>query len=146
MPDQSSQSVLVAAQPAEIMAVIGDFPNYPRWAEALTECEVLSWFADGSAEQVRFTLDAGMLKDTYVLAYTWAGTGLRVDWRLVSSQVQRSHEGSYVLLPVGRQTEVTYALSLELDLPLITVFKRRAEQAIMDTALKSLKQRVESAR
>jgi ribosome-associated toxin RatA of RatAB toxin-antitoxin module len=143
MPDQSSQSVLVAAQPAEILAVIGDFASYPEWAESVQVCEVLSRHRDGSADQVRFVIDSGLIQDDYVLAYVWDEGRLRVDWELVSGQLQRSQAGSYVLLPQGRQTQVTYTLAVDLTLPLIALLKRRAEKAIMDIALKSLKRRVE---
>jgi hypothetical protein len=143
VPDQSVQSVVITAQPAEVMAVIGDFATYPEWAGSVLLCEVLSRHADGSADQVRFVIDAGMVRDDYVLAYVWAADGLRVDWSLVSSQVQRSQQGSYALVSRARVTEVTYTLSVDVTVPLIAVFKRRAEQAIMDIALTSLKQRVE---
>jgi hypothetical protein len=145
MPVRSTQAVVVAAQPAEIMAVVADFPSYPDWAEAVVTCEVLSAHPDGCPERVRFVLDAGMVEDDYVLAYEWPPGGLRVDWALVSSRVQRSHDGSYLLRPAGPRTEVTCALSLDLDLPTLGVFRRQAERVIMDTALKSLKRRVESA-
>ena len=143
MADRSSQSVTVAAQPAEILSVIGDFARYPEWADSVTTCEVLTWHADGSADQVRFVVDAGMIQDDFVLAYTWDESRLRVDWQLVRGQLQRAHVGSYALEPQGRQTLVTYTLSLDLTLPLLALFKRRAEKAIMDIALKSLKKRVE---
>jgi hypothetical protein len=146
VPDRSQQSVVIAAQPAEVMAVIGDFATYPQWADSVMSCEVLSRHRDGQADQVRFVIDAGMIRDDYVLAYTWHPGGLRADWSLVSSQVQRSQEGSYALVPQGRTTEVTYTLAVDVTVPLIAVFKRRAEQAIMDIALKSLKGRVEGGR
>ena len=146
MSDASQQSVVIAAQPAEVMAVIGDFAAYPEWAESVLVCEVLGRHRDGQADQVRFVIDAGMIRDDYVLAYTWDRSGLRVDWSLVSSQVQRSQDGSYALVPHGRTTEVTYTLAVDVTVPLIAVFKRRAEQAIMDIALKSLKGRVEGGR
>jgi hypothetical protein len=128
------------------MAVIGDFPSYPEWAESVLACEVLSRHPDGQAERVRFVIDAGMIRDDYVLAYTWDTGGLRVEWSLVSSHVQRSQQGSYLLVPRARATEVTYTLAVDVTVPLIAVFKRRAEQAIMDIALKSLKGRVERGR
>jgi polyketide cyclase/dehydrase/lipid transport protein len=146
VPDASQQSVVIAAQPAEVMGVIGDFAAYPEWAESVLVCEVLSRHRDGQADQVRFVIDAGMIRDDYVLAYTWDRSGLRVGWSLVSSQVQRSQDGSYALVPQGRTTEVTYTLAVDVTVPLIAVFKRRAEQAIMDIALKSLKGRVEGGR
>jgi hypothetical protein len=128
------------------MSVIGDFPGYPDWAESVQLCEVVSVHPDGSADQVRFVIDAGMIKDDYVLAYRWGADGLRVEWSLVTSQVQRSQEGSYTLVPQGRATEVTYTLAVDVTLPLLALFKRRAEQAIMDVALASLKRRVERGR
>jgi hypothetical protein len=81
-----------------------------------------------------------------VLAYTWDPGQLRVDWQLVSGRLQRSQTGSFVLLPEGAQTLVTYTLSVDLTLPLLALFKRRAEKTILEIALKLLKQRVEGAR
>ena len=58
---------------------------------------------DGTrARQVRFTMDAGLLKDTYELAYSWAPNGMSVSWDLVTAQLQKNQHGSYVLKPVGR--------------------------------------------
>jgi carbon monoxide dehydrogenase subunit G len=146
MPEPSSQSVLIAAQPAEVLSVISDFARYPEWADSMTLCEVLTWHVDGSADQVRFVIDAGMIQDDYVLAYTWDPGQLRVDWQLVSGRLQRSQTGSFALLPEGAQTLVTYTLSVDLTLPLLALFKRRAEKTILEIALKLLKQRVEGAR
>jgi hypothetical protein len=135
--------VIIAAQPAEILSVIGDFARYPEWADSLRLCEVLTRHPDGTPDQVRFVIDAGMIQDDYVLAYSWDETRLRVGWELVSGQLQRSQTGSFVLLPQGAQTQVTYTLAVDLAVPLLSLFRRRAEQTIMDIALKLLKKRVE---
>ncbi|MFL6128086.1 MAG: SRPBCC family protein [Mycobacteriales bacterium] len=150
MADQSTQSIVIDAPPAAIMAVIADFPAYPRWAASVKSAEVVSTLPDGRAEQVRFVLDAGVVKDDYVLAYEWSGDE-RVDWRLVRGQMQKSQQGSYVLRPLGGSatsassgpTEVTYHLAVDLAIPMLGMFKRKAEKVIMDTALKELKKRVE---
>jgi len=142
MADQSTQSIVIAAEPAAIMAVIGDFPAYPQWAGSVKSAEVLSTGPDGRAEQVKFLLDAGPVKDEYVLDYQWTGDQ-RVDWRLVRAQMQRSQQGSYVLVPRGPVTEVTYNLAVDLMIPMLGMLKRKAERVIMDTALKELKKRVE---
>jgi hypothetical protein len=141
MADQSTQSIVIAAPPAAIMAVIGDFAAYPQWAGSVKSAEVLSTGPDGKPEQVRFRLDAGPIKDEYVLAYTWAAE--RVDWTLVKAQMQKSQQGSYVLVPRGDTTEVTYHLAVDLTIPMLGMLKRKAERVIMDTALKELKKRVE---
>jgi ribosome-associated toxin RatA of RatAB toxin-antitoxin module len=148
MADQSTQSIMIDASPAEIMAVIADFAAYPEWAGSVKSAEVISTGPDGRAEQVRFVIDAGVVKDDYVLAYRWSDDE-RVDWELVRGQVQKAQQGSYVLRPAGESgpgpsTEVTYHLAVELAIPMLGMFKRKAEKVIMDTALKELKKRVES--
>jgi uncharacterized membrane protein len=143
MADESSQSITIAAAPAEVMAVVADFDSYPAWADGIRSVEVLDRGQDGRARQVRFLLDAGVVKDDYVLAYDWAGDDSRVDWRLVKGQLQRAQRGSYQLRPTGAGTEVVYTLSVDLAMPMLGVLKRKAEKVIMDTALRKLKARVE---
>ena len=142
MADQSTQSIVIDAPPAAVMAVIADFPAYPHWAASVKSAEVVSTRPDGRAEQVRFVLDAGVVKDDYVLAYEWSGDD-KVEWRLVRGQMQKSQQGSYVLTPRGGATEVTYYLAVDMAIPMLGMFKRKAEKVIMDTALKELKKRVE---
>jgi hypothetical protein len=143
MADQSTQSIVIGAPPAAIMAVIGDFAAYPEWAGSVKATEVLSTGADGRPAQVKFMLDAGPIKDEYVLDYAWSGDE-RVDWTLVRANMQKSQQGSYVLVPRGATTEVTYHLAVDLVIPMLGMLKRKAEKVIMDTALKELKKRVES--
>lgn len=147
MVDQSTQSIVIEAPAARIMAVIADFAAYPEWAAAVKETEVLSRTSGDEAERVRFVLDAGVVKDTYVNVYQWAADGLSVSWELVEGQVQKAQRGKYSLNPLGEdRTEVTYSLAVDLAIPMIGMFKRKAEKMIMDTALKELKRRVEGAR
>ena len=40
---------------------------------------------------------------------------------------------------------MTYRLAVDLNVPMLGMFKRKAEKMIMDTALKGLKKRVEAA-
>lgn len=143
MADESTQSIEVDAPPAEVMAVIADFPAYPEWANAVKSTEVLDEFEDGKAREVKFTLDAGPFKDVYTLAYEWASDGLCVDWQLVKGQMQKAQKGQYLLTPDGAKTRVTYTLSVQLAVPMIGLFRRKAEKMIMDIALKELKRRVE---
>lgn len=126
------------------MAVIADFDAYPTWVSAAKSVTVLTSGPDGKAETVRFELDAGMVKDTYELAYDWSADGLSVTWDLVRGDLQKAQHGSYRLAaePSGGTT-VTYELTVDLTIPMIGMFKRKAEKVITDTALKELKKRVE---
>jgi ribosome-associated toxin RatA of RatAB toxin-antitoxin module len=142
MADQSTQSIVVDASAAEVMAVIADFPAYPTWVAAAKQVEVLETGADGRARRVHFVLDAGAVKDDYVLEYTW-DDDRRVDWTLVQGQMQKRQVGSYALAESGGSTTVTYTISIDLTIPMLGLIKRKAEKVILDTALKELKKRVE---
>ncbi|KQS59773.1 cyclase [Geodermatophilus sp. Leaf369] len=143
MADQSTQSIVVDAPASDVMAVIADFPAYPQWVAAARTVEVLGTDADGRAEQVHFVLDAGAVSDDYVLAYTWDGDR-QVRWTLVQGQMQKRQDGSYTLVETDGRTEVTYAITIDLSIPMIGMIKRKAEKVILDTALKELKKRVEA--
>jgi uncharacterized membrane protein len=144
MADATSSSITIAAPPERVMEVIADFPAYPEWAEQVKSVEVLDSDGAGRAEQVRFTMDAGPIKDSYTLDYTWAPDGRSVSWTLVKGHIQRAQNGSYVLAGSGEQTTVTYSLAVDLNIPMIGMLRRKAEKVIIDTALKGLKRRVES--
>jgi hypothetical protein len=143
MPDQSTQSITIGAEPAVIMAVIADFDAYPVWAGSVKSAEVLEHGPDGRPLRVAFTLDAGILKDAYELVYVWTGDE-RVEWELVKGQMQRGQWGSYVLARSPSGTDVTYSLTVDLAIPMLGMLKRKAEKMVMDTALKELKKHVES--
>jgi hypothetical protein len=146
MAESSTRSIVIDAGVAQVAAVICDFPRYPEWTGALREAEVLEEYEDGYASQVRFVLDAGPLRDEYVLAYEYAADLARVEWRLVApSTVQRAQTGSYDLVDNGDGScTVTYTLEVELSIAMLGLFRRKAEKMIMDTALTELKRRVES--
>ena len=144
MTDQSTQSIVIDAPAADVMAVIADFPSYPQWVAAAKKVEVVEPGSDGRARRVHFVLDAGAVKDDYVLDYTWDGDR-KVSWNLVKGQMQKAQRGRYLLTPDGDKTKVTYTLSVQLAVPMIGLFRRKAEKMIMDIALKELKRRVEGA-
>jgi ribosome-associated toxin RatA of RatAB toxin-antitoxin module len=138
--DQTSATIEIAARPEEIMAVIAEFADYPAWVDSITSAEVLST-EDGRAQTVQMVLDHPLVKDTYVLAYDWQPTDVR--WHLVEGCFLKAMDGSYALRPKGTVTAVTYTLAVDVNLPMIGMFKRKAEKTIVDGALQGLKKRVE---
>ena len=144
MADQTSSSIVVDAAPADVMAVIADFPAYPAWVQGMKSVEVVQE-RDGVAEQVHFELEATPIKDSYTLVYDWHGDE-SVTWALGSAgRMLRRLDGAYRLSGTGDSTEVTYDLAVELGVPLIGVLRRKAEKVIIDTALRGLKTRVEGS-
>jgi hypothetical protein len=69
MASRATSSIAVAAPRADVMAVIADFASYPEWASAVRSAEVVGRDSDGRASRVRSQLDAGVIKDTYILSY-----------------------------------------------------------------------------
>ena len=140
MASETSASIEIAAAPAEVMAVIADFPSYPAWVDSMKSAEVLTT-ASGRPATVRMVLDHALVKDAYVLGYTWAAD--RVSWKLVEGTLLKAMDGSYALRPTSTGTTVTYTLTVDINMPMIGMFKRKAEKTIIDGALKGLKKRVE---
>ncbi|SDG84919.1 Polyketide cyclase / dehydrase and lipid transport [Sinosporangium album] len=144
MADRTTSRTTIDAEPAAVMAVIADFPAYPEWAGQVKSAEILTTHRDGRPDEVRFTLDAGVLSDDYTLGYEWHGDEL-VTWRIVTpGRMLSALDGSYQLAATDRGTEVTYELSADVKMPMLGMIKRKAEKVIVDTALKGLKKRVES--
>jgi ribosome-associated toxin RatA of RatAB toxin-antitoxin module len=148
MAEQTTSSIVVDAAPADVMAVIADFPAYPAWAKGVRTADVVATYdsgaAAGRAEQVFFVLDVSPIKDEYTLAYAW-DDDREVTWTLVEGKMLRALDGAYVLRDLGSgSTEVTYRLALDVSIPLIGMLKRKGEKILIDTALKGLKKRVES--
>src|SRR5829696_8897965 len=112
MADQSTQSISIDAPAADVMAVIADFGSYPEWVAAAKRAEVVESGDDGRGRRVRFVLDAGAIKDDYVLDYTWDGDRW-VSWTLVSCQLMKRQDGSYALSEDAGRTEVTYAITID---------------------------------
>ena len=148
MADRTESSIDVDAPPTQVLAVISDFAAYPEWTGAVKQAQVLQTGSGGRPARVRFVLDAGAIKDTYVLDYTWKVTGKgtgTVSWQLVEAeQVLKALDGSYTFAggPKG-PTTVTYQLVVDLRIPMLGLLKRKAEKSIIATALQELKKRAE---
>ena len=141
MADQTRDSIEIAASPAEVMAVIADVASYPEWVSAMKQVDIVSTHPDGKPDHVKIKLEHSVVSDHYTLAYHWLTDS--VSWNLVEGQLLKAMDGSYELEPSAKGTKVTYALSVDVRMPMIGMFRRKAEKTIIDGALKDLKQRVE---
>ena len=121
--DQTSASIDIAAKPDEVMAVIANFEHYPDWVDSMKSAEVLTWLA-GKAKTVSMVLDHTLVKDNYVLAYEWKPQA--VSWKLIEGTLLKAIDGSYLLKANGAKTTVTYTLTVDINMPMIGMFKRKA--------------------
>ena len=145
MAEKTESSIVIDASPAAIMAVIANLAAYPEWSDGITAVEVLSRYEeDDRPADARFTVDSGMIKDTYELEYDWEGDA-SVSWTLSKGEMLTALDGSYRLSDNGDgTTSVAYQLAVDVKMPMIGMLKRKAEKVIIDTALKGLKKRVEA--
>ncbi len=144
MADRTSSSTIVKAPRTTVMGIIADIPTYPEWAGGVRSGEVVESWPDGRPRQVRLVLDAGFIKDTFVLLYDWEAD-TQVCWQLVeATTVLSALTGCYLLADHDGGTEVRYEITVGLRIPMIGMLKRRAEKMIIDSALKGLKKHAEN--
>lgn len=141
MPDFTRSTVVIAAPADLLFDIISDFPRYPLWAKEIVNVEVLDEAIP--PKTVLLTISASWLKDDYELLYEWAADRRSVSWTLGKSQLQKAQYGSYLFRQNGDKTEVEYAISLQLRVPLIGVLRRKIEQKITQTCLEALQKRAE---
>ncbi|MCE0488024.1 SRPBCC family protein [Ornithinimicrobium sediminis] len=145
MPDRTESSMQIPAPAPHVVEVLADFPAYASWNREVKQVEVLSTEGDGWPDRVRFELDTGMIKDTYVLDYDWHiahdGTG-SLSWEMVEARTLRDLVGSYTITSSPSGTLVTYRLTLRPKVPMLGALRRKVEQMVVTSSLTSLRERV----
>lgn len=145
MAERTQAELEIDAPPGVIMATIADIDAYPQWCPGVSAARVLDRYPDGRPREVEMVFDSGPVQDTHVYRYdSWGDREVR--WHLTSGGTVSGLWGVYschTLEP--RRTLVSYRLAMDLTVPIIGALKRRAEKVIVRTALKGLKERIESA-
>lgn len=147
MQDHTSGSRIVAAPLTACLDIVLDIEAYPRWAAQIVEAHVLQRDARRVPTRARLTMDAGPLKDTMVFDYRvqpGAG-GVRVAWTLVEAEHLKALDGAYDLSVVdGVTTRVEYSLAVDAVMPMVRALRRKAESAIVTTAVADFARHAES--
>jgi hypothetical protein len=145
MEGRATSAIVITSPRGAIMSVIADFAGYPAWA-SMHSAEVLGEpGADGRAQLVRFEVNAGIFREQFVLRYEWDGDA-RVRWHLAEpGSVISALSGAYILADRAAGTEVTFELAIAARFPMPAMLRQRAEQTVVDTALKGLRSRVQAA-
>lgn len=142
MGERVEDRITVQAPADDVWNVITDLEAYPEWADGMQATEVLTTDEQGWPLTARFRVDAKVAEVTYVLRYRYEGDD--VHWVLEEGEMLSQLDGSYVLTRVDdATTEVRYRLEVDLDLPLPGFLKKRAAKQIMETGLRTLKERAE---
>ncbi|ACU74923.1 cyclase/dehydrase [Catenulispora acidiphila DSM 44928] len=143
MSERTKSSIDIAAPPEAVLAVITDFEAYPEWAGEVKQARIEERDDAGRATRAWYRMDAGALRDEHTLAYEYP-SDVEVRWSLVSSNMMRALDGSYVVEATESGSHVTYQLAVDVKLPMVGLLKRKVEKLIIDRALSGLKKRVEA--
>jgi ribosome-associated toxin RatA of RatAB toxin-antitoxin module len=155
MSDQSASSIerrvvstTIQATVDQCYAVGIDVGSYPNWIESLSQVEIESTDANGNPERVRFEAVGIGRRSNYVLAYDLSQAPHVLGWTLVTGDLARAIEGCYRFTDVTESgsdpmTNVDYELTIDLAVPLPGFVKRRAEDKIIEAALRRFKNEVE---
>lgn len=145
MTDEATQQIHIDAPPEQCFAIAIDFERYPEWAGDLKSVEILERDGEGRASKVRFRAGALGQSTRYTLEYDYSGAPRVLAWVQTDGDLTRKLDGEYVFDDDGKGgTDMTYHLTVELKVPLVSFIKRRAEARILGTALRDLKARAES--
>ncbi|MBM3805720.1 MAG: SRPBCC family protein [Actinobacteria bacterium] len=143
MVDSASETEVIAAPADKCFAVVMDVERYPEWALDVKEAVVRERDSQNRPLLVAYRASALGRSTHYTLKYDYSQAPKSISWHLAQGDIMRTIDGSYEFEQVGEKTNVTYALSVELIVPLPGFIKRRAEGRILHT-LKELKVRCES--
>jgi carbon monoxide dehydrogenase subunit G len=140
---QTQASATIDAPLADVNAVISDLPNYPSWSSAITAVKVIESDAQGRATKVEMKVNSGPLRDTVILDYEWSAAPKQISFSLSDADLLTGMDGFYKLEADGDETVLTYALTVELNMPVPAMMREKAEKSFIDQVLKELKARIE---
>lgn len=143
MADEATDRITVAAAPARCFEVATDFAHYPDWAKDVKQATVLETDGEGRGRRVEYRMAAMGRSIRVVFDYDFALAPDSFSWHLVEGDMLKRLDGTYDFDPDGDGTRVSYALTVEVSVPLPGFMKRRAASLIIGNALKELKKAVE---
>lgn len=144
--DRTVETAVVAASAEECYNIALDFSKYQEWAGDIKSVTVFETDDANRGTLVGFRAAAYGRSASYTLRYSYPKEDpLTITWVQESADLTAKLDGTYVFKPLDEnQTEVTYALEVELLVPIPGFVKRRAETKIIHSALKDLKDRAEA--
>jgi ribosome-associated toxin RatA of RatAB toxin-antitoxin module len=146
MSEATESTIRIEAPFADVVEVVTDLVKYPEWTSSIKRVEVIESDSDGRPTKAKLTVDAGPLRDTVTLQYDWSLAPAQLSWTLLDAELLTAMDGAYLIAEADEDsTDVTYRLEVDVAMPMLSMLKRKAEQAVVDAALKELKKRVETA-
>jgi ribosome-associated toxin RatA of RatAB toxin-antitoxin module len=121
--------------PAQIYAVVVDFPSYPRLFPELKQTKVLS--VEGQRARVEFRGNM-VLPFRYVLDLDCDPQAGSVTWTYVEGEMVKNSVGSWHFVAEGDGTRVDYETSLLIEAPVPGFILRKITDGLVSLSLPSM--------
>jgi ribosome-associated toxin RatA of RatAB toxin-antitoxin module len=123
------------ATPAEVYAVVVDFPAYSRLFPEFTSVRVIE--TAGNRQRVEFNVQV-VMPARYVLDLVCDGSAHTVDWTFVEGNIISDSRGSWRFVADGSNTRIEYTAALEVNAPLPGFVLRKISNAIVSASLPAM--------
>jgi len=121
--------------PAEVYAVVVDFPAYPKLFPEFTSTRVIE--TAGNRQRVEFNVQV-VMPARYVLDLVCDANAHTVDWTFVEGNIISDSRGSWRFIPEGTSTRIDYSANLEVNAPLPGFVLRKISNAIVSASLPAM--------
>jgi ribosome-associated toxin RatA of RatAB toxin-antitoxin module len=124
--------VVDRATPAEIFAVVTDFPAYPRLFPELTATRVLS--EAGDVKRVEFRAQV-VMPVRYVLDLACDAATPKIDWTFVEGEIVTGSVGGWRFAALGSGTALDYRVALDVKAPLPGFVLRKVTDTLVSASI-----------
>lgn len=143
MPDHTVQTLEIDVPIEHLFRVAVDVESYPDWAQGVRSTKVSETNPQGFPHRVQFQVDGWIRRIQYVLVYSYQPPEL-ISWRAEPGPDIAEMEGSYRFEKLApEKTKVIYALRVVPTFRVPGFLRQRAENQVVSTALRGLRQRVQ---
>jgi ribosome-associated toxin RatA of RatAB toxin-antitoxin module len=130
------RSHLVArATPAEVYAIVTDFPAYPRLFPEMKQVRVVS--TTGNVVRVEFRAEV-VIAVRYVLDLSCDRETLTVNWTFVEGDIVTDSTGGWRFTASGDGTTIDYRAALDVKAPLPGFILRRVTDGLVAASLPNM--------
>ena len=126
---------MTGASPAEVYAVVVDFPAYPRLFPEIKETRVLR--AENGRVRAEFRGNL-VLSFRYVLDLDCDEQAGTVTWTYVEGEVVKNSTGGWRLSPEAGGTRVEYEVAMRIDAPLPGRLLRKITDGLVTLSLPTM--------
>lgn len=126
---------MAGLSPAQVYAVVVDFPAYPRLFPELKQTKVLG--QDGQRVKVEFRGNM-VLPFRYVLDLDCDAQAGSVTWTYVEGELVKNSVGGWRFANEGEGTRVDYETSLQIEAPLPGFILRKITDGLVTLSLPAM--------